>query len=55
MEGSIMKMICPDCNAAFYVFGDFIGGEGQIVRASDIPISECERCEKLAKEVGMDE
>lgn len=53
MKGSIMKMVCPDCESAFYLFGDFINGEGQIVRAGDIHVSECKKCFAIAKEAGM--
>ncbi len=55
MEGQIMCLKCPDCSATFYLFGDFINDEGQIVRAGDTHIRECERCWNLAKEVGFDE
>ena len=49
-----MQMICPECDAVFYLFGDFIGGEGRLVRAGDTPIADCNRCLILAKETGME-
>ena len=53
MEGQIMCLKCPDCEATFYLFGDFINDEGQIVRAGHTHISECQKCSNLGKEVGL--
>lgn len=49
-----MAMICPECDAMYYLFGDFIGAEGKLVRAGDTPIIACDRCLILARETGMD-
>ena len=53
MEGSVMAMKCPDCNATFYLFGDFINGEGQIVRAGEIESTDCAKCHAVCEEAGM--
>ena len=53
MEGSIMALKCPDCSATFYLFGDFINGEGQIVRAGEINSRDCNKCDAVCREAGM--
>ena len=51
LEGSIMQMICPDCKAQYYMFGDFLSDEGQFFRASEIPWQECKKCTIIHEEL----
>lgn len=53
MNGSVMAMKCPDCDAVFYLFGDFINGEGQLVRAGEIDSRDCPKCHAVCEEAGM--
>jgi predicted Zn finger-like uncharacterized protein len=53
MNGSVMAMQCPDCDAVFYLLGDFINGEGQLVRAGEIHSDDCAKCKAICDEVGM--
>lgn len=55
MKGSIMKLECPDCGAGFYYFGDFMIGEGRIVRAGHTPSDDCKRCAEICDELGLGE
>ena len=52
-DGNIMLMNCPDCNATFMLHGDFYKSKGQIIRASDTPYYECEKCLKIHEVVGF--
>ena len=49
----IAKLECPDCDASYYYFGDFFGGHGTVVRAAKTKTHECERCTKIAEELGL--
>lgn len=53
MKGSVMAMQCPDCDAVFYLLGDFIEGEGQIVRAGTTHSDDCPKCLAVCTEAGM--
>ena len=53
MKG-IMMMTCPSCAALYYLHGDFGEDEGQIVRASDTPYENCDKCVEIAKVCGFE-
>tara|TARA_Y100000004_G_C8953680_1_gene429764 strand:+ start:3099 stop:3272 length:174 start_codon:yes stop_codon:yes gene_type:complete len=53
MNGSVMAIKCPDCDATFFLFGDFVNGEGQFVRAGERDSRECEKCHAVCTEVGF--
>jgi len=51
LKGSVMQLICPECDAKYYLFGDFIESEGQIVRAATNHWSTCSKCTIMEFEV----
>ena len=55
LEGSIMQLICPECNAKYYLFGDFIADKGQFVRASERHWSQCQKCTIIQHKIFRDE
>ena len=42
---------CPRCEALHTTEGDFEKGEGKLIRAGTIPISQCEWCERFHRMV----
>ena len=54
MINAVMMMRCPDCDAVYFMHGDFIESEGQLIRMSDIPHQDCEKCSVIAVECGFE-
>ena len=52
MKG-LMLLKCPACDAVYMLDGDFINGEGRIVRASSTEAAECYKCSVICEEVGI--
>ena len=50
LKGSIMQMICQECGAEYYMFGDFLHDEGRFVRACEVPWQECKKCTIIHEE-----
>lgn len=55
LEGSIMEMKCPECDAKYYLFGDFIEGKGQFVRAASNHWATCSKCTIIHFELFLEE
>jgi len=45
---------CPSCGAVYYLHGDFIESEGGIIRASEVPWQDCEKCTAISKVCGFE-
>lgn len=51
---AVMMMRCPDCDAVYFMHGDFIQSEGQLIRMCDIPHEDCQKCSVIAVECGFE-
>ena len=47
-------MRCPTCDAVYFLHGNFINGEGQIIRLSETQTDDCEKCSMIALECGLE-
>ena len=47
-------LVCPDCDARYYLIGNFSENEGRMIRASDVNRLDCERCNELHTRMGFE-
>lgn len=51
---AVMLLRCATCEAVYFLHGDFLESEGQIIRMAETPHEDCEKCILIATECGFE-
>lgn len=47
-------LLCPDCEARYYLVGNFSKNEGRMIRLGEVAHLDCDRCDELHTRMGFE-